>query len=198
MGLSIHYSGCIRKPSFLPEIIREVKEIAEIYKWDYTIFKEKFPVDSFDKESHDGEIYGIVFSPPNCEPVFITFLSNGKMSSPVNLETFGKASNEARRKYVYQLAVKTQYAGIHTHKLIIHLFRHLNNRYFQNFEMTDEGQYWETGDEELLQQMFDRYNRLIENFASALESYPMSEGETFESYFQKLINRINKRKGRSS
>lgn len=197
MGLCIYYSGCIKEGAFLPELINEVKDIAEIYNWHYTIFREEFPDDVSEKESYDGEIYGIVVSPPKCEPVFITFLSNGKMSSPVNLETFGKTSNKARRKYLYQLAVKTQYAGIQIHKLIIHLFRHLNDKYFKDFEMTDEGQYWETGDETLLQQIFDRYNELMDNFTSALETYPKNEGETLENYFQRLMKRINKRKSGS-
>jgi hypothetical protein len=49
----------------------------------------------------------------------------------------------------------------------------------------------------LLKQIFDRYNELMDNFTSALETYPKNEGETLESYFQRLMKRINKRKGGS-
>jgi hypothetical protein len=60
--------------------------------------------------------------------------------------------------------------------------------------MKDEGNYWETGDEKLLQDTFKRYTAMIEGFASALEIYPMNARESFEAYFERLIKKIRKKR----
>ena len=78
------------------------------------------------------------------------------------------------------LSVKTQYAGIEIHKLIIHLLKYLSGKYLQDFKVIDEGEYWETGDEKLLQDTFKRYTDLIESFASSLETYPKNPGKVLK------------------
>jgi hypothetical protein len=203
MGLSIHYRGELNDTAALPELIYEVKDIAEIYKWNYHIFKDHFPGTIFTKASpvknpgkayYDWNIYGICFTPPECETVFLTFLSDGKMSSPVNLDLFGKTVTGSESDYIYMLSVKTQFGGIEVHKLIIHLLRYLDKKYFKNFKVTDEGKYWETGNEKLLEENFKRYNDLMESFTSALENNPRKINETFESYFERIIMMIKKKK----
>jgi hypothetical protein len=44
MGLSIYYSGRFNKNAVLSDLITEVKEIAETFKWDYKIYLKAFPV----------------------------------------------------------------------------------------------------------------------------------------------------------
>lgn len=39
MGLSIHYSGSFKEDASLAEMIEEVKEIAEVYKWEYNRYE---------------------------------------------------------------------------------------------------------------------------------------------------------------
>jgi hypothetical protein len=89
MGLSIHYHGSISDPSRLPELIDEVRSICESLNMKFTIFKKNLPIEEYGKKEYQNEIYGIWFSPKNCEPVSMCFLSNGIMSNPLNLETFG-------------------------------------------------------------------------------------------------------------
>lgn len=81
MGLSIHFSGRLKSQGSLPELIEEVKDIAEIYKWHYSSFVEEFPAGSF-KKSFNHRLYGICFTPPDCETVNLTFLSDGRLTSP--------------------------------------------------------------------------------------------------------------------
>ncbi len=193
MGLSIHYSGSFKPNASLISMIEEVKDIAEMYKWEYTVFDEKFPEAGFGKTEYTQDIYGICFSPPGCEAVWLSFLSNGKLSNPSHLKFFGNSENKKEQQYLYMLATKTQYAGIEIHKLIIHLLKYISDKYLHDFTLYDEGGYWETGDEKLLQDTFKRYTDLIESFASSLENYPRKQGESFEAYFERIITQIQEK-----
>lgn len=196
MGLSFHYSGRIANPASLPDLIEEVQDIAKAFNWKYFIFDRQFPENTIGKPDYNQRIYGICFTPPECETIDICFLSNGRMSSASHLQFFGKSDVQEEREYLYMLSVKTQYAGIETHKFVIQLFRHLNTKYFTDFTLSDEGRYWETNDENLLKATFKRYTELIDGFASALKNYPIKTGEDIESYFIRLINKINDQKNR--
>ena len=35
MGLSIHFSGRLRKAEYLPTLVEEVEDIAKVYGWKY-------------------------------------------------------------------------------------------------------------------------------------------------------------------
>lgn len=193
MGLSFHYNGRFNTKTSLKAMIEEVKDIAEIYKWPYHIFDDEFPAKSLGKTPYNQNIYGICFTPPGCETVDVCFLSNGRMSSAMHLKFYGNTTNKEEAEYLYMLSVKTQYAGIETHKIIIHLLKYISGKYLLDFNVSDEGEYWETGDEELLQEIFTRYTNLIEGFTSSLENYPMKPGESFETYFMRLLQQLHKK-----
>ena len=193
MGLSFHYNGSFSAKASLPAMIEEVKDIAEMFQWKYHIYEEVFPENSFGKTQYNHKISGIGFTPPECETVWLCFLSNGKMSSPSNLQFFGNSENKEEQEYLYMLSVKTQYAGIEIHKLLIHLLKYLDAKYFQDFTVTDEGQYWETGDEKLLQDTFKRYTYLIDSFAASIENYPVKTGETYEAYFERILKQMDEK-----
>jgi hypothetical protein len=196
MGLSFHYSGRIANPARLPDLIEEIEDIAKVHDWKYFVFDRLFPEDVIGKQAYNQRIYGICFTPPNCETVDICFLSNGRMSSAAHLQFWGKTEVQEEREYLYMLSVKTQYAGIEIHQFLIQLFRYLNAKYFADFTMSDEGEYWETNDLTLLKTNFKRYTELIDGFVSAIESIPIKAGEDIESYFLRLMKEINDKKNR--
>jgi len=196
MGLTIHYNGKFNEKASLSEMIEEVKDIAEIYNWQYITYENQFPTNSFDDDTFNENIYGISFVPPESEPVFLCFLSNGRMSSPDHLKYFGNSADETERKYLYMLSTKTQFAGSGIHKLIINLLKYISKKYFIEFNVMDEGKYWETGDEKLLDETFSRYNNLLDSVCFALENIPLKSKETFEEYFTRILKLIhNKHKG---
>jgi len=196
MGLTIHYNGKFNEKASLTEMINEVKDISEIYKWQYVIYKDQFPEDSFNNDSFDDNIYGISFMPQGSEPVFLCFLSNGRMSSPDHLKYFGNNAHESEKKYLYMLSTKTQYAGSDIHMLIINFIKYISRKYLKEFNVIDEGKYWETGDEKLLEETFSRYNNLLDSVGFALENIPFKSNETFEEYFTRILKLIhNKHKG---
>jgi hypothetical protein len=192
MGLSIHYQGKFKNASQLPSMIAEVVEIAKANHWKYFIFENKFPNATFTKKPDKNDLYGISVFPPECEMVSFSFLSNGKMCGAEKLQINKYSEDLEEDENLYYLHTKTQYAGIDVHKKIILLFDHLNTFYFKDFELSDEGQYWETRNEELLKTTFDRYTNLIESLKSNLEEIPLSEGENTEDYLQRIIENIQK------
>lgn len=192
MGLSIHYSGRFNPAASLKAMIEEVKDIATIYKWEYFVFDNEFPADSLGKTTYSQRIYGICFTPPECETVDLCFLSNGRMSSAVNLKFYGNPKNKEEAEYLYMLSTKTQYAGIEIHKFVIHLLKFISKKYLLDFTLSDEGEYWETGDEKLLEENFKRYTGLLDGFVSSVQNYPIEPCESFEAYFERLLKQIQK------
>lgn len=194
MGLSFHYNGSIANPELLPELIEEIQDIANIYNWKYNVYEKQFPENTFGKPDYSQSIYGISFTPPECETISVCFLSNGRMSSNVHLKFYGKTNEQPESEYLYMLSVKTQFAGVGSHQFIIQLFRYLNTKYFSNFELTDEGGYWETNDIELLKTNFKTNTDLINRFSSVIEYIPMLPEETIEAYFERLMKLIQDKK----
>jgi hypothetical protein len=195
MGLSIHYSGSFNPAASLEEMIEEVKDIAEIHKWKFLITETSFPKESNSDEEYDGDIYGIMISPPECEPVFLTFLSNKKMCSITGLQFFGQPDSAENEKYLYMLSTKTQYAGIEVHKQVIHLLKYISQKYLLDFQLTDEGEYWETGDVKHLEKRFALYTHLIESFASAIEGTNKEASESYEDFIARIAKMVQDKRG---
>ena len=187
MGLSFHYSGRIDNPDLLSGLIDEIEDIAKVYRWKYNIYERHFPENTIGKPDYNQNIYGISFTPTNCETISVSFLSNGRMSDHPHLIFFGKTNDQVESEYLYMLSVKTQYTSAELHMLIIQLFRYLNSKYFADFKLSDEGQYWETNDETILETTFRKYTDLINGFAMAIESDPVLSGENIESYLERLM-----------
>lgn len=194
MGLTIHYNGKFNPSFSLNEMIEEVKDIAEIYKYEYHVYETEFPIGSIGNENYDGRIYGLNIIPPNCEPLHLTFLSNGKMATEIGLKMWGNATDPEEKKFLYMLFTKTQFAGSEIHKLIIHLLKYLKEKYFAELNVVDEGKYWETGDEKLLDEIFARYNKFFDAVGTALNTIPLNPNESYEEYFKRILKIINKKK----
>jgi hypothetical protein len=192
MGLSLHYSGTFRDTASLAKMVSEIEDIVEVYKWEYNIYKEEFANENESEVLNEENIYGISFTPPECETVFMCFLSNRKMSSPANLKFYSKLRDRAEQEYLYMLSVKTQFAGVEVHKVIIALFRYLKKQdYFENLKIIDEGEYWETGDEKLLQDNFKQNCDLIEDFSFAIENISVKDDEPYEKYLERIAHMIS-------
>ena len=193
MGLSIHYSGRLRKAEHLQSLIEEIKDVSDVYGWKYHIFDTYFPNNAFENNTSFKKVYGINFTPTNCETVSLAFLSNGKMVSPESIEFFAHTKNEP---YIYIVSVKTQFAGVTVHQLLIQLFKYLNEKYFEDFNLNDESYYWETNDENLMRERFKEYNNLLDNFALSIETFPVKSGENIISYFDRLMKHVDNLKKR--
>ncbi len=227
MGISIHYSGKIANKQKLPQLIEEVEEIAKVQSWKYHIYEREFEIvensdlsNRADKQ-HNGKLYGIDFTPEGSEPVALCFLSNGQMSSIMQMACWGNFEKESvlisesaefdefgehnctteekimdAAEYYRMLcycSAKTQYAGSHTHKLIIGVLRYVSKNYLADFKLIDEGQFWETGDEKLLEQNLKRNGFLIDSFTDRINNEKPLTDEDIESLIKRIALQIKKK-----
>jgi hypothetical protein len=66
-GFSFHFSGSLRNAEDLPSLIEEIVDVSRVYDWKYNIYNSNFPNDTFEKQESFENVYGINFTPTNCE-----------------------------------------------------------------------------------------------------------------------------------
>jgi len=183
MGLSIHYSGYIRHKKLIAPLIEEVTDICKTLKWHTHLFD-------------DDKIKGISFAPEGSEPVFLTFNHEGRTLSPINILVKDIYDDiQIPKESIFTVSTKTQFAGIEAHIAIIKLLKHLSKKYLRDFTLSDEGNYWETGDAEILRQQFSRYEAAMDIFCEALKDLPANPNETPESLADRLERLLREKFG---
>jgi hypothetical protein len=192
MGLSFHYSGKIKDEHLINELVGEVADIADSLHWDRVIFGNGSLGKFNGNFIYDEKFSGISISPPECEPVFLCFRKDGNLYNPVSYQFYKEDPVQFPIGFTTTLSVKTHYAGIEIHKILIKLFRHLGKKYLLDLKIVDEGNYWETDDEEVLKQQFRLYDDMVESFAIALECTAIQKGETIEEYIIRVAGRVKK------
>lgn len=159
----------------LPEMVDELADICTSLEWEYHRIDDLIELapDSNipEQRSSDGTsvaLKGIIINPPQGESIMLTFVPSGYSMNFITLRA-GK-QYEGLPDLIYWQHTKTQYAPIETHISIVQLLRYLESKYFSELEVSDEGEYWDTNDEELLKSHFEVYRALITTVASALEN----------------------------
>ncbi|MCE3283320.1 MAG: hypothetical protein K0Q66_2057 [Chitinophagaceae bacterium] len=168
MGLSIHYQGKIRSCELISPLCEELKDICSGLGWKWTFID-------------DPRLSGVVFSPQNCERVFFIFNTEGVLVSLVEPDNIPGV-----------ISVKTQYAGIDAHIALIKLIRHLSEKYFREFDLDDEGRFWETGNVKVLEETFRRYEAHLTNVTQILKNLPAKPDETAESLADRIEAALKK------
>lgn len=186
MGMSIHYSGYLKERTLLPALAEEIKDICESLGWEYHYF-----------EAAEGdELEGIYFAPADCEPLFLTFTPEGRLLSPISQLTRDMlAQNGLRPELIYTISCKTQQAGMHTHIALIRLFRYLSNKYFREFVMDDEGGFWESDEQEVLQRKFMQCENAIKALTDVLadlRSQPLDAPDSLAWRIEQLLRERRK------
>ncbi len=176
MGLSIHYSGYILQSDLIKPLKDEVVDICTDLGWKFHVIQ-------------DEEISGVVFSPKECEPISLTFNQDGRLLSPQNLmvkDIYDGITLD--KELIFTTSTKTQYAGKDAHIAVVKLLKHLSKKYMKDFILEDEGLYWETNDEKVLDDQFDRYNEAMDIFCEELKGMSSVPDESTES----LVDRIER------
>ena len=195
MGLSIHYSGKLKDYSLIDPLVTEVEDICKSLAWPYQVFDAK------ESELKPGEtakkytpldVKGISFTPSESETIFLTFLPDATICSAVKLVFYDPVTNDLMIEVVH---TKTQFAGPDTHIAILKLLHYLKEKYFESFELNDEGYYWEKWDEKVLLSQFARYDFILEKVTAALADVKRAPGESAESLADRIEDIIKKKFG---
>jgi len=193
MGLSIHYSGRIKDYALIDAMQAEVEDICKSLEWPVQFYdaasSELRPGETAEVYSPD-DVRGISFRPPKCEPVYLTFLPDRSLCSPVKLIYYDPITNADLIELVH---TKTQEAGPDTHIAILKLLHYLKQKYFESFELNDEGYYWEKWDKKILLSQFARYNLMLDKLSAALADVKLAPGESVESLTDRIEDIIKKK-----
>ncbi|MBK7129501.1 MAG: hypothetical protein IPH66_09080 [Crocinitomicaceae bacterium] len=177
MGISIHYKGEFNDATKLAEFVNEVADISEVNKWKFKKFSHTFEQGTFTAFSPSSDIYGIVFSPADCEPVMLTFTCDGRMCNPWYFEMVRDSHDPEQYEAMRMLSTKTHYAGFETHCRVVDLLKYISAKYFNNFKVIDETSYYETSDAIKGKQAFDASDTLISTMAKKLQNNFHGESE---------------------
>lgn len=147
MGLAIHYAGMLKDQQCLPDLVSEVADICEDLHWAYDIVSPELHL----------PINGIGFCPQGSEPVWLSFSPTGKMINPYAYLCGLDAPSTA----AHELESVIQYAGAETHMRLINLLRYLNQKYLDAFTLTDDSEYWETGNADKCRDWFEMFGNWV-------------------------------------
>lgn len=155
MGVTIHFSGKLGSSAALDQLISHVSSFAAKHGWQvWPIEEDSATLNRVINEvdvDYVGPIRGIGVQPhANAEPLQLEF----------------------DRSFFVQDYCKTQFAGSETHKKVVELLRHIQ-RFFIGLDVYDEAEYWETGDENLLNLNIDRVGHMIDD---AIRDRPGARG----------------------
>ena len=195
MGLSIHYRGKIRAYSAIITMVEELIDICQTLDWKYKVFESEKSFHTTDRPISQtfsvADLKGISIMPAKCEPVLLTFLPNLHLTSPFKLLIGSSNADDLQMEWV---STKTQFAGPEVHIAVLKLLDYIRKKYFSDFELIDEGEYWDCWDETRLRKQFSRYEYLLDTVASALEEIRISEADTPDSIIKKIEEVLQKKK----
>ena len=202
MGLSIHYRGALTDKRAVYHLIDEVEDIAKAMKWKYKVLDQDWsqrPTATFDSIAGGGvsivgelALKGISFQVhPKCEWIHLVFNASCVISSPVQV---AMSASEGYPAHAQWLSVKTQFAGPEAHIAIIRLLQYLKGKYLHDLEVTDEGDYWETGNYDTLKAKIEQLGRYIDRVGQALgEMDKGSDEEDIVERIEKLLRDMKER-----
>lgn len=174
MGLSLHYQGSLCEAAKLPDLLGELEDIAISMGWQAHRIK---------RDAENPEFAGIILRPTDAtESLPFLFDRDGRLRCLADLICH---QCEAEAAWSYFVSVKTQFGKIETHLWIIGLLRYLKSKYLPDLAVSDEGEYWETGDLAVLKERRNFLAEKIVELADGLSDME-SQAETAEDLAREI------------
>jgi hypothetical protein len=172
MGMTIHYEGQLDDPARLDDALAMIREWCADHEWPcrWLDVKVEGPHTTFD----DGEERviemntrwrGWTIQPhPKCESLLLAFDDDARL-----MMCFDAADGSSLvTRYLF---VKTQFAPFQVHIEICELLHRLQDEFArQGLVVSDEGEYFETGDEKRLLELRETIEQAMDVLEDALES----------------------------
>ena len=175
MGVTIHYQGRLSDPKQLPDLITAIQRSCRTLEWSAINVDERIigtaevlvlhsdddgeeVRSSYESAPVDDRWRGVIVSPPQCEPLWLTFNRSGQMIVYDASDTsFSTPGHYLARDMLF---TKTQFSTAETHIAVCGMLR-LAEQYGAELEVVDEGGYWESNDVEQLQQRMGFLNSAL-------------------------------------
>jgi hypothetical protein len=145
MGVTIHFAGQLLGDRAFDDLVRTTTAFAESRTWlTERIESEEATLLRVDENEQNwdyiGPTKGIVTYPnEDCDPVRLEF----------------------DKDLYIQEYVKTQFAGVAAHLSVVELLQTLQP-FFRKLKVEDEGEFWETGNIEILREHMQRIQHVID------------------------------------
>jgi hypothetical protein len=177
MGVSIHYRGRLNDLGQLGRLCAELTDIARAMGWECTPLDDDWDQPAEARlevtsagariEGHLG-LKGVVLT-PNVEAESLSFLFDreGNLRSLLDMVSILEGTLRPEDACV---SVKTQFGGPQVHVWMIGLLKYLKKRYISDLEVSDEGEYWETGDIRILKGKMDLLDAKLQHLSDDLSS----------------------------
>ncbi len=179
MGITIHYQGHLDSPDDIHYLIDEFQDIANSMKWEYHILDEDWSQPSTATLSWtkngveivgDLGLKGISLNlHPDCESLSLFFDADGTMTTIMNTILMNEGTIDRGTSYC---TVKTQFAPPDIHISIVNILKYVKKRYVSDLEVTDEGEYWETKDRNILEQRIQFLNEKMSQLEDEISNIP--------------------------
>jgi hypothetical protein len=157
VGITIHYKGNLQNVQMMPQFMEELIDISSTMKWPYYVLDEDWSKPSTAHLLTTGEqsviagdlaLKGISIDlHPACESLSLFFTAEGILASPMTVIMYNEG--EIAKSDMWNF-IKTQFAPPDVHMSVVKLLKYLKKRYMPNLEVTDEGEFWDTEDKDLL------------------------------------------------
>ena len=174
MGITIQYRGRIDNISDVSRLSKEIEEFARILGWEIRRWEENWHLPNsaaIEKKSDMLELTGhvpirgvSVIPHPDCEPLFLTFRSNGLMASSMHMVMMADSDIDSADMW---LSTKTQYSSAEIHAALIRLLKFVKSKYVSNLEVKDDGHFWEN---ETMYKLKERFKII----GDAIDSIPVT------------------------
>jgi hypothetical protein len=177
MGVTMHYRGRLSDVGQVDALCEELADIAKAMGWQSTRLDDDWeqPPDARLRHTPQGAcidghlgLKGIQIEPTeDSESLPFFFDAQGNLRSPMAVILLLDGTLEPEQAWI---SVKTQFASAELHVWIIGLLKYLKKRYLHDLEVSDEGQYWETGDIRILREKMAQVGRYIDQLSGDLSS----------------------------
>jgi hypothetical protein len=188
MGITIFASGTINTLEAIPQLVVEVKEIAEKHGWRYSVVDDDFKVESAAKlvpatADQPAVIEGslglkgiVLFIDPKCESLGILFNRSGALTCV--MQQMLRSDLPGLEPFT---SCKTQFGCIDSHIEMVHLLDILKKRYIADLVVTDEGEYWESRDVERLSNKRDVLDHYMDHVSSVIRGIRVSKEDALDA-----------------
>ncbi len=182
MGVTIHYRGRLNDVGQFAKLCDELADIAAAMGWKTTRLDDDWEQPANARLRHtstgahiDGHLglKGIVLRPDvGTEPLSFLFDREGNLRSMIGTVSIIDGTLKPQDAWVF---VKTQFAPPEVHVWIVGLLKYLKKHYLADLQVSDEGEYWETGDIGILRRKMDFIGRKIEQLSRDLSSIRLGD-----------------------